>query len=810
MIFMLCGMTLLVLLHGENLAPVPPAVSTVLKPFHLSEVRLLDGPFKSAMELDGKYILSLDPERLLHTFRLTAGIPSKAEPLGGWEKPGSGLRGHFTGHYLSACALMYQSTGDPRYKENAEKVVAGLDACQKAIGTGYLSAFPATAFDTLESKYGGVWAPYYTIHKIMNGLLDCYETFDDQQALKIVQGMADYFSGRMDKLTPDQIEGVLHTTKQGPQNEFGGMSDVLHRLSSITGRAEDLKLANLFDRPWIVDPMAEGHDTLQGLHANTHIPQAIGWWRHYLTTGEKHYRDAARFFWQEVALKRSYVEGGNSNGEHFFPLGLESKKLGAATAETCNVYNMLKLTRELFLAAPDAELGDYYEKALYNHILGSIDPNDGMTTYFLALGSGLFKVYATPLESFWCCNGTGMENHAKYGDSIYFHDEGSLWVSLYIASELDWKERGIRMRQETTYPQEQGSRFRFHLEKPVKMTMNLRIPGWATNGVSVSINDKPLQVDAKPGSYLPVKRLWQDGDLLGISLPMSLRVHHAEDDPKTVAFYFGPVLLAGEMGRENYPESDHTKGKLDLTKLPVPQVPVLVGVDPDHPSEWMKPVEGKPLTFQTTNAVRPQDLTLSPLYSIHHQRYVVYWQCMTSEEWAALQQKILKQKEELKVEAAPFEARLVDTVIPGDPVGEKVHESKGDKTELGVFNDRGWRDAGDGGWFSYRMKVIPGAPVSLACTFWGGEAGQHEFDILVNDRIVATQKLSGNDPGKFFTVEYPIPTEFSNGLENITVSFRPHVGKIAGGLFALRILKAGTTETQPSTNENKSQSQANP
>jgi DUF1680 family protein len=613
---------------------VQPAVLPPLKSFPLEDVRLLDGPFRKAMENDGRYILSLDPERLLHTFRLTAGLPSQAEPLKGWEAPNCGLRGHFTGHYLSACALMYRSTGDPQYRKNAEKVIAGMAECQKALGTGYLSAFPSSVFDTLETKFGKVWAPYYTIHKIMAGLLDCYEAFGDVQALGIVQGMADYFSLRMAKLTPEQIDKVLLT--RPPENEFGGMSDVLFRLYLDTGRTSDLKLAVLFDRDWIVNSMAAGEDNLTKLHANTHIPQAIGWWRHYLTTGETKYRDAARFFWHQVTRHRSYADGGDSHHEHFFALGQEAGQLGPSTSETCNVYNMLKLSGELFKTAPNAELGDYYEKALYNHILGSIDPLDGTTIYFLGLQSGLFKVYATPLESFWCCNGTGMENHAKYGDSIYFHDEGNLWVNLYIASELDWKKQGVKVRQETSYPEEQGSRFLFNVEKPLEMTVNLRIPGWATNGVRVSINGAPLRVDAKPGSYFPVKRLWHNGDTLGISLPMSLRIHHAEDDPKTVAFYYGPVLLAGEMGRESYPETDHAAKQLDFSKLPVPQDPVLVGVDPDHPAGWMRPVEGKPLTFRTTNAVRPKDLTLAPLYAIHHQRYAVYWQYMTPEEWSRM------------------------------------------------------------------------------------------------------------------------------------------------------------------------------
>lgn len=640
------SLLVIILTAGVALSGDKPAMSStverVVKPFPATKVRLLDGPFKKAMEIDGQYILNLDPDRLLHTFRLTAGIPSTAKPLGGWEAPGCGLRGHFTGHYLSACAQMYECTGNPRYRENAEKVITGMAECQKALGTGYLSAFPASVFDTLETKYGKVWAPYYTIHKIMAGLLDCYVAFGDKQALAIAQGMADYFSGRMAKLTPEQIEKVLQT--KPPENEFGGMSDVLHRLYAITGRASDLSLADQFDRTWIVDQMGGGNDILKGLHANTHIPQAIGWWQHYLTSGELKYRDAARFFWQQVARHRSYVEGGDSHHEHFFTLGQEATQLGPSTSETCNVYNMLKLTGELFLVTPDAELGDYYEKALYNHILGSIDPETGTTIYFLSLQPGGFKVYATPLDSFWCCNGTGLENHALYGAGIYYHADAKLWVNLYIASELDWKKQGVTVRQETSFPVEQGSTLKLGMAEPKEFEVNLRIPSWATNGVSVSLNGKQLGDSIRPGSFYPIKRTWSDGDTVRINLPMSLRTYHASDDPKTVAILYGPIVLAGELGRESYPGNDHAKGQLDLAKLPVPVLPSLVGVDPDKPVEWLKPAPGKPLTFRSGTSTRPENLLFTPLYSIHHQRYSVYWKSRTELEWQDAKLKAETQK----------------------------------------------------------------------------------------------------------------------------------------------------------------------
>jgi uncharacterized protein len=631
-------------LRGENPTTPQPAVSPVANPFSAKDVRLLDGPFRKAMELNGRYLLSLDPDQLLHTFRLTAGIPSKAKPLGGWEAPNCGLRGHFTGHYLSACARMYDCTGDRRYRENAEKVIAGMDECQKAIGTGYVSAFPSSAFDTLETKYGKVWAPYYTIHKIMAGLIDCYEAFGDHRALQVVQGMADYFSVRMSKLNEEQIEGVLHTIKRNPQNEFGGMSDALHRLYLITGRASDLRLANLFDRAWIVDRMAAKDDALTGLHANTHIPQAIGWWRHYLATGETKYRDAARFFWEQVVRHRSYVDGGNSNGEHFFTLGQEATQLGPTTSETCNVHNMLKLTGDLFEETPSAELGDYAEKALYNHILGSIDPDTATTIYFLSLQSGGFKVYATPLDSFWCCNGTGLENHALYGAGIYYRADAKLWVNLYIPSELAWRKEGVTLRQETAFPNEQGSTLKFAMEEPKAFELNLRIPSWTTNGVSVSLNGKQLGESPRPGSFYVIKRTWSNGDTLRIDLPMSLHAYHAADDAKTVAVFYGPVVLAGELGREAYPASDHAKGQTDFSKLPVPDLPSLVGVDPDKPAEWLHPITGTPLNFRSGNSTRPENILFSPLYSIHHQRYAVYWKSRTEQEWQDAKSKAESQK----------------------------------------------------------------------------------------------------------------------------------------------------------------------
>jgi hypothetical protein len=592
-------------------------------PFDLDEIRLLDGPFKTAEEADAKYLLSLDLDRLLHNFRINAGLPSHAKPLGGWESPTIELRGHFVGHYLSACSLMYKSTRDVQWKTRVDYLVTELGKCQEALGGGYLSAFPASYFDRLESGQH-VWAPYYTVHKIMAGLFDAHQLCGNTQALEMDNKMAAYFAGRLAKLPDGQIDRIFHTTGRGPGTEFGGMSEVLHDLYSVTGDPAQLKLANLFDRDWLAAPLAAGDDPLAGLHANTHIPQVDGFARHYQLTGDRKYRDAAEHFWDIVTERHSFVTGSNSFSEHFARPGVEAGELSPTTAETCNTYNMLKLTRHLFQWNPKAQYADYYERALYNHILASIDPQTGMMMYFLSLAPGHFKVYCTPTESFWCCTGTGVENHAKYGDSIYFHDDSTLWVNLFIPSELSWREKGITVRQETKFPEEEGTTLILHAAKPAKLTVNLRVPYWATRGVTVKVNGAAQPFTARPESYFPIAREWKDGDRVEMLMPMGLHIHHAADLKNYVAIMYGPIVLAGEFGTEGVPIPAQAGDQSQFNKAPNAEIPVL-STDNEDASAWLKPVTGEPLTFRTVGVGKPNDATMIPLYAVRNERYAVYW-----------------------------------------------------------------------------------------------------------------------------------------------------------------------------------------
>ncbi|HTY62509.1 MAG TPA: beta-L-arabinofuranosidase domain-containing protein [Acidobacteriota bacterium] len=591
-------------------------------PFRMSQVRLLDGPFREAMLRDQKYLLSLDADRFLHTFRITAGLPSAAKPYGGWEEPNVELRGHSVGHYLSACALMFSSTGDERFKARADGIVAELAKIQEAMPSrgfhaGYLSAFPEEFFDRVDAAQK-VWAPYYTLHKIMAGLLDVSQYCNNRQALDVLVKLADWVRFRVDRLSEDQQQKALDT-------EFGGMMEVLENLYGVTGNPQYLRAARKFDHRRVFDPLARGEDPLNGLHANTQIPKAIGAARDFELTGEKRYHDIADFFWQRVAHFRSYVIGGNSDGEMFFPPETFSKRLGASSTETCNTYNMLKLTRHLFQWDPSAETMDFYERALYNHILASQDPATGMMTYYVPLRPGSYKTFSTAEESFWCCVGTGMENHAKYGDTIYFHDDSTLYINLFIASELDWPEKGVKIRQETRFPEEDKTRLTFRSSKSVRLNLRVRYPSWARSGMQIAVNGRVQPVKAIPGSLAAIDRTWKNGDSVEIRFPMSLHLEAMPDDAHLVAILYGPVVLAGDLGKDGL-ENAKRYGPMSpqFGKESTVEVPEFRCDLKDLLSK-LKPEPGAPATFRSDGIGYPRDVVLVPFYKVVEPRYTVYW-----------------------------------------------------------------------------------------------------------------------------------------------------------------------------------------
>jgi uncharacterized protein len=596
--------------------------SPAATPFDLEDIRIFDPELLRMREQTLQYMLSLDSDRLLHNFRVTAKLPTTAEPLYNRESPTNGWRGHYVGHFFSASGQMYASTGDARIKAKADGMVAELAKCQAQLGDkGYLSAFPESDFDNLEQGRPSA-VLWYALHKIMAGLLDMHEYCKNGQASQVLEGMAEWTDWRTGRLTEEQMQHTLQT-------EFGGMSEVLANLSAVTGNPRYLVVAKRFDHHTVMDPAAQGQDTLTGLHANTQVPKFIGAAREYELTGDPYYHDAALHFWQEVVLHRSYVTGGNSVGERFkTPPDALASVLTDQTQETCNTYNMLKLTNHLFSWSADPRYADYYERAFLNHILATPNPAEGSPLYYLGMQPGQWKVHFVPYEGFFCCCGTGLENFSKLGEGFYFHNANAIWVNQFFASEVNWREKGVLLRQETRFPDEAGTRLVIQAKSPAAFVLNVRIPYWA-EGASVTINGKPFPPKEKmtPSSYAKIERTWKNGDVVEVKLPMHLHLQTIPDDPSLAAVLYGPVVLAGELGTEGLdPKRIYSEDKILHDGFSAITVPELTG-DRNALDKWIQPVKGngKPLTFHTAGAGHSEDETLSPFYRLFDQRYCVYW-----------------------------------------------------------------------------------------------------------------------------------------------------------------------------------------
>jgi uncharacterized protein len=601
---------------------VPPKV----KPFPMGQVKLLPSLYTTAAEWNRGYLQRLPADRLLYNFRENAGLSvGSAEPLGGWEakadgKHGTELRGHFTGHFLSASAQLYASSGDREAKAKAFEIVAGLRKCQEKLSGGYLSAFPTDLFDRLDSASSQKpWAPFYTIHKIMAGLFDMYTLAGNKDALTVVEGMADWADKWSASKTEEHMQQILEV-------EFGGIAETLYNLAATTNNDQWARAGDRFTKKRFVNPLALRRDELRGLHVNTHIPQVIAAARRYEISGDMRFHDVADYFWYEVTGARTYVTGGTSNGEGWpaqpRELGAELK-MHVSTAECCCAYNMMKLTRHLYGWTADPRYFDYYERTLINHRIGTIQPDTGHTQYYLSLYPGAWKTFNTEDQSFWCCTGTGVEEYSKLSDSIYWQDNEGLYVNLFIASELNWPEKGLRVRQETKFPEQQGTALTVMADGPVQLAIRVRTPSWLHSAPTVKINGKALDASASPGSYVTLTRTWKSGDRIEMELPMRLGVEQMPDDPRTQAFMYGPLVLAGDLGSEGLTENLITGSNVpQVRKLPGIDIPALRAGSAD-PASWIKPGDD-PQTFRTTG--QQKDVTLVPINKIFDKRYNVYWQ----------------------------------------------------------------------------------------------------------------------------------------------------------------------------------------
>lgn len=757
---------------------------TMAKPFDLGQVRLLAGPCRRAMDKNADYLLGLDPDRLLVPFLRSAGLEPRAEAYGGWER--ETIAGHSLGHYLSACALQFAATGDERFLVRANRIVEVLQTCQNARSDGYVGGVPEgdrvfaeIAAGEISSKgfdLNGIWVPWYNLHKLFAGLLDARALCGSEAALDVVSRLADWAIRITANLDADLWQKMLAC-------EHGGMNESLANLYAVTDHAEYLELALKFHHKAVLDPLEVQADCLPGLHGNTQIPKVIGVARLYELTGRESLRTLCEHFWRSVVHDHTYAIGGNTSGEYFGPSGRLSGRMTMTTAETCNTYNMLKLTKLLFAWNPTVEYADYYETAMLNHILASQDPETGMFCYFVSLHPGHFKTYSVPFDAFWCCVGTGMENHSRYGEFAYFHDEDSLYVNLFLPSELNWAEKGIVVTQETSYPSDGVIRMTVRCDQPIALDLKIRCPGWATGKVVAKVGMQAYE--GEPGKYLQIRRTWRDGDLVDVVVPQALRLVPTPDDPRRAAIAFGPVVLAGDLGTAGMDApAPFSADQGAFFGVQTPPVPVLVCGD--RPVEdWVRRMDGPGLAFTTAGVGRPNDVTLIPFYEAQRVRYNVYWDLFDERSWS--EREVEYRAEEERVRA--LVAASVDHVALGEMQPEREHGFEGEKTYPEAQAGRKMRIAWHGGWMSFHLKTLAVEPVDLVVSYWGADGRNREFDVLVEGQIVGSQTFSVADHNRFFDVLYALPVDLTRGKESLEIRFQGREGKIVGPVCSCRIVR---------------------
>ncbi len=771
------------LLVGQTSAP--------LKSFQLSEVRLLESPFQQAMQTDLRYILEMEVDRLLAPYLREAGLTPKADSYTNWEN--TGLDGHIGGHYLSALAMMYASTGDERMKERMDYMLSELKRAQNQHTDGYLGGVPGGRAIWDEIANGNIdagsfslnkkWVPLYNIHKIYAGLRDAYLFGGSEQAKEMLIKLTDWAIQLVSDLSEEQIQDML-------RSEHGGLNEVFADVAAITGQDKYLKLARQFSHQHVLDPLLQHEDKLTGMHANTQIPKVIGYKRIADVDGDESWSDAARFFWETVVENRSVSIGGNSVREHFHPVDDFSEMIASEQGpETCNTYNMLRLTNQLFLTEPKGEYIDYYERALYNHILSTQHPEHGGFVYFTPMRPGHYRVYSQPHTSFWCCVGSGLENHTKYGELIYAHNDNELYVNLFIPSVLNWEAKKVEVIQQTRFPDEAKTSLTINPKKKQAFKLHLRYPGWVAAGdLKVSVNGKDQPVTVAPGEFVVIDRSWKKGDVVSMEMPMQTILEQLPDGENFYTILHGPIVLAAKTDTTNmiglYADDSRGGHIAHGEKYPLQNMPVILS-EPDQILEKIKPVEGESLTFTIDN-LEPEkysNLQLIPFFRLHESRYVLYWQVETPEDYQQMQTE-LAADEAAKQQLA---AQTIDLVFPGEQQPESDHFIESEKSQIGVNQGRHWRDAR--GWFSYQLRDEKNEAKKLRVMYFGLDNNRH-FNILVNDQLVAEVNLDGSKGFEFFTVDYAIPEEIiEQSNAQLTVKFEAKDGSVAGGVYEVRLMK---------------------
>jgi uncharacterized protein len=775
---------------GRPLERVP---ATRAQLFPLTDVRLLPSPFADAVAANRSYLLAHDPDRLLAPLLREAGLPPRKPAYPNWES--MGLQGHTAGHYLSALSQMIAAGNDPdgELSRRLDHMLAELERVQEANGDGYIGGVPGSRefWQTIAAgdvgRIWSKWAPWYNVHKIFAGLRDAYGVAGKPKARQLLIRLGDWCVKLTSELSEAQMQQMLG-------NEYGGMNEVMADFYTISGDRKYLQTAGRFNHRAVMDPLLAGEDKLTGLHANTQIPKIIGMEEIAALTGNQREHLGARFFWDTVVSNRSVAFGGNSVSEHFndpkdFSRMIEHRE----GPETCNTYNMLRLTEALFVSNPAARYADFYERALYNHILSSIDPEEPGYVYFTPLRPEHYRVYSQPEQSFWCCVGTGMENPGRYGQFIYARDPDALYVNLFIASELTTSD-GVLLRQETRFPFEPRTQLSLKLDQPKTFALRIRHPSWVPKGaLAIHVNGKPVAGLSEPSTYAEVRRPWNTGDTIQVELPMRISVEPLPDGSDWAAILYGPIVLAAPAGTNDLIGERANDGRMAHVAtgpvVPLDQVPCLLTTADDLPKHIASDPEAGPLHFRLTGVVEPKTtdgIMLRPFFNLHHQRYQMYWELTTSDR--------LKQKQERLAEAerlkAAREAATLDWVAPGEQQSEVEHDFQGERVETGLHNGRRWRH---GTRFQYTLNARTAEAVELSVTYSGDDSGR-TFDIFVNDTRIATQKLQAEKRGDFIEKRYDIPPAVLASARDgrVTIAFVATRG-LAGGVYDVRLMKQASS-----------------
>jgi len=763
--------------------------------FPLGDVQLLDGPFKNARDLNIQVLLKYDVDRMLAPYRKEAGLPEKAKSYPNWD----GLDGHIAGHYLTAMALNYASTGNTACKKRMEYMLSELKICQEtntlnnsAWGVGYVGGFPNsiklwTAFKKGDfSIYNAAWAPFYNLHKMYAGLRDAWVYCGYENAKEMFLKFCDWGILITSALSDEQMQSMLNM-------EHGGMDEMFADAFQMTGDQKYLTAAKRYAHRMILDPMSQGLDNLDNKHANTQIPKVVGFERIAELSHDQTYDKAGSFFWETVTTNRSLALGGNSRREHFpTPASCIDYVSDVDGPETCNSNNMLKLTEDLFRVHPEAKYADYYERTIYNHILSSQHPEHGGYVYFTSARPRHYRIYSAPNEAMWCCVGTGMENHGKYNQFIYTHSNDSLFVNLFIASELNWKENKIKFKQETTLPLEEKTKLTV-TEGRAKFKLMVRYPVWVCDGaLGITVNGKNVTYTAQPSSYVCIDRRWKKGDVVEIKLPMHNAIEYLPNVPQYIAFMHGPILLSAKTGTEDLRgliANDSRFGQYPGgEKLPIDKAPILIEDDIQKIADKLVPIKDKPLNFTlNVKMMNPiNQITLEPFYQIHDSRYMMYWMTLTNSGYRSYMDSISS----IEKEKMELQKRTIDFVAPGEQQPEVDHAMERQNSSTGNTMNEFWREARDGGFFSYKLGTNKETGLSLLVRYWGAENGNRSFDIYIDDQKLITETISDKwNQNKFQNVEYLIPDEMLNGKEFVRIKFQALSGNTAGKVYSVRILR---------------------